>query len=214
MNWMARCFIPQQLAVKYRLGDCYDWHQLAWRCFPGRPDAKRDFLFRLDSTPEGVLLHVLGQEKPVRPEQCPEESWECREIPISFLEHDAYRFDVICNPGRKIKVYATDGTRIKNSRREAIIQQDEQEAWFARKAQDNGFSLASGSLRIDPCQNHYFQKKGPEGKRKEGTHIGVRFCGTLHVQDQEKFCKAFSAGIGSARSFGFGLLLLAPVREM
>lgn len=214
MSWMARCFIPQQLALKYRLGNCYDWHKLAWACFPGRPDAKRDFLFRLDTAPEGVLLHVLGREEPARPEQCPEETWECREIPAAFLQHDAYRFDVACNPGRKVTMYTADGARKKNSRREAIIHKDEQEAWFTRKAQDNGFSLAPGTLHIDPCQAHYFHKREPEGNRKEGTHIGVRFCGTLHVKDREQFCKAFSAGIGSARSFGFGLLLLAPLRSL
>jgi CRISPR system Cascade subunit CasE len=214
MRWVARCFIPQQLAIQHKLSNCYDWHKLAWTCFLRRPDAKRDFLFRLDTTPEGVLLHILGEEEPVRPELCPEETWKSRKIPAAFLEHVAYRFDVICNPGRKVTVYTVDGKRKKNSRREAIIHKDAQEAWFIRKAHNSGFSLAPGTLRIDPCQTHYFYKNDPRGACKKGTHIGARFYGVLHVQDREKFRKAFSTGIGSARAFGFGLLLLTPVRAM
>ena len=214
MSWMARCFIPRQIAFSHRLGSCYDWHKLVWTCFPGRPDARRDFLFRLDARPEGTLLHILGEEKPERLELCLEETWECRKIPSAFLEHDSYRFDVICNPGRKVAAYDADGARKKNSRREAIIHRDGQEVWFLRKAQDGGFSLGPGTLRIDPCQTHHFNKKESEGINREGTHIGARFCGALHVQDKGKFRKAFCSGIGGARGFGFGLLLLAPLRGM
>ncbi len=53
---------------------------------------------------------------------------------------------------------------------------------------------------------NHFRKKG-----KPGYHGGVQFRGTLEVTDREYFSKTYQAGIGSAKSFGFGLLLLAPL---
>jgi CRISPR system Cascade subunit CasE len=44
-----------------------------------------------------------------------------------------------------------------------------------------------------------------------GKHVAVDFRGVLRVQDREKFKRTFAAGIGSAKGFGFGLLMLEPV---
>ncbi len=52
----------------------------------------------------------------------------------------------------------------------------------------------------------YFRKKG-----QGGYHGGVQFRGILEVTDREKFIETYHAGIGSAKGFGFGLLLLAPL---
>ena len=54
---------------------------------------------------------------------------------------------------------------------------------------------------------HYFSKKG-----QSGYHGGVQFRGALEVTDQEKFIETYQSGIGSAKGFGFGLLLLAPIK--
>ena len=54
---------------------------------------------------------------------------------------------------------------------------------------------------------HHFHKK-----ENRGYHGGVQFRGVLEVTDPVKFAQAHSKGIGSAKAFGFGLLLLAPVQ--
>jgi CRISPR system Cascade subunit CasE len=55
-------------------------------------------------------------------------------------------------------------------------------------------------------ENH-FRKKG-----QAGYHGGVQFRGTLEVTDPVKFAETYQSGIGSAKGFGFGMLLLAPVK--
>ena len=208
MSWMARFFVDIQDMRKHGLRDCYQWHKGIWKCFPGSPDGRRDFLFRLDEMPGGVLAHVLCGREPLRPDICAGEHWQCRAVPDSFLEHSRYRFDVVCNPARKVRAYDADGQRKKNSNRKAVLSGDEQEAWFLRKARDGGFAVQQG-LRIDPCRSHLFRKEG-----QDGTHIAARFCGVLEVQDRDLFRHCFRCGIGSARGFGFGLLLLAPVQHI
>lgn len=207
MSWLARCLIDVTTAHQQKLHDRYCWHKFIWTFFPNRPDDPRDFLFRVDETPEGNRVHVLSAHEPCRPVCLSEEHWQCKPVPTQFLEHSHYRFDVVCNPGRKLKTFDADGQRKKNSRREAIIHKDEQEAWFLCKAEAAGFALAS-PLRIDPCENHRFSKNNAAG-----THIGVRFCGILAATDKERFCRAYTLGLGSARGFGFGLMLLAPVHH-
>jgi CRISPR system Cascade subunit CasE len=51
-----------------------------------------------------------------------------------------------------------------------------------------------------------FVKQGHRGK-----HIGVDFQGVLRVTDRAAFHYAFETGIGPAKAFGFGLLMLQPV---
>ena len=206
MTWMTRFMVDMPTMFRNRLSDCYAWHKAIWQCFPHRPDADRDFLFRLNEVPTGVLVHVLSPHEPQRPVFCAEGNWQIKAVPPSFLEHDCYRFDVICNPGRKVMAFTSDGQRKKNSRREAIIKPDEQSAWLDRKAAATGFEVLPGA-RLDPANSYFFRKD-----QQRGTHIGVRFSGALRVIQREAFCRAFYKGLGNARGFGFGMLLLSPVR--
>jgi CRISPR system Cascade subunit CasE len=48
-------------------------------------------------------------------------------------------------------------------------------------------------------------------KDQSAYHGGVQYRGTLEVTSREDFIKSYQEGIGSAKGFGFGLLLLAPI---
>ena len=205
MTWMTRFMVDMPALHAGRLSDCYAWHKAIWQCFPDRPDAGRDFLFRLDEVPTGVLVHILSPHEPQRPGFCAAEHWQTKAVPPRFLEHEHYRFDVVCNPGRKVKAFTSDGQSKKNSRREAIIKPDEQRAWLIRQAEQNGFAVLPDP-RLDPSSSHHFQKN-----QQSGTHISVRFSGVLRVTQRDDFYQVFHKGLGSARGFGFGMLLLCPV---
>jgi len=53
----------------------------------------------------------------------------------------------------------------------------------------------------------YFCKPGARG-----VHSAVDFQGVLQVTDGPKFRETFARGIGPAKAFGFGLLVLAPLQ--
>ncbi len=209
MSWLARMILHKEDLERFQRSfqDNYALHKATWDCFPGRPDAARDFLLRLDWLADGCRLYVLCGHKPSRPDWCPAAAWGVKEIAPSFLQHDAYAFDLVANPTRKVHAFAADGSRTKNSKRLALVHEDEQRRWLAGKAQQHGFRLDEAApLAIDEIGSHLFVRKA-----KTGTHFGVRFRGTLHVVDRERFIHAFHRGIGSAKAFGFGMLLLQPI---
>ena len=207
MTWLARMLLHRNDLAQLRFLDNYDWHRAAWACFPGMPDADRDFLLRLDWLTEGCRVYVLSRNKPTRPDWCPAIAWGVKEIAPSFLQHDVYTFDLVANPTRKVHTFTSDGSRTKNGKRLALVHEDEQRHWLAAKAEQHGFRLDDAApLAIDEIGPRIFM-----GKAKIGVHVSVRFRGVLHVTDREQFIHSFHQGIGSAKAFGFGMLLLQPV---
>jgi CRISPR system Cascade subunit CasE len=75
----------------------------------------------------------------------------------------------------------------------------------------SGFSVLDvPPLYVEPAQNHRFIKR--HLKEVPGFHVGVRFQGVLEVTNREEFKKAFTQGIGSAKGFGFGMLVIQPLK--
>ena len=48
MSWLVRMQLDRQTLARCHFRDSYAWHQAVWECFPGMPDAGRDFLTRMD----------------------------------------------------------------------------------------------------------------------------------------------------------------------
>lgn len=107
-----------------------------------------------------------------------------------------------------------------------LVKQEELRAWLFRKAEvrckdkdtkedvSGGFRIVEEKpLEISPMVESYFCKVNKKGGKKQvAFHGGVQFRGTLEVTDPEKFKETYQCGIGGAKGFGFGLLLLAPVK--
>jgi CRISPR system Cascade subunit CasE len=204
MTHLTQVDLGYELAANLRLRDSYDWHQRAWECFPGRDSQTRDFLTRLDERPEGFRLLIVSPFEPTRPAWCPVDNWRSRPIPDDYFTRSRYAFQLRANPTKKLRMDNPDGSRKKNGRRVPLRQPEELAEWLQRKASASGFALLS--LQTIPQGDHSFIKPGTRG-----THAAVDFRGTLEVTDAAAFHRAFTAGIGLAKAFGFGLLVLAPL---
>ena len=79
--------------------------------------------------------------------------------------------------------------------------------WFTRKLEDAGCAVSD--LETTAPRRLMFRKG--VGTRP-GTVYSVEASGTLVVRDETAFRAAFDAGIGPAKGFGFGLLLLQPIQ--
>ena len=202
--------ITLDLATAARLGlrDSYDWHQAVWKAFPGHDGEPRDFLTRLDQRREGFRLLVVSPQPPIRPEWCPEgaECWKTKMIPQTYFTRTRYAFQLCANPTRKISKELPGGTPTKNGRRVPLRSREELVEWLVRKSTQGGFTVDEGTLRTFSRGRAYFEKKG-----QTGLHSAVEFQGVLTVIDPAKFHDAFTRGIGSAKAFGFGLLVIAPI---
>lgn len=208
MSWLAKITVEAELAASLHLGltDSYAWHQLAWQVFPGLDRQSRPFLSRIDAGLEGYTLLLLSQvHEPQRPDWCPQGCWELKTIAPTFLKRSHYRFDLRANPTRKLIKLDANGERLKNGRRQPLTGLGEQSEWLQRKAGQSGFKIIEAP-DIGFCQDQVFRKRNGHG-----VHTGVRFRGLLEVTQQENFEKAFYQGLGSAKGFGFGMLLLQPI---
>lgn len=202
---LSKIEIDHETAHLAGLRDAYAWHQKTWECFPGREKADRDFLTRVDETPEGFRLLLQSSVPPSRPDWCPEPGWNTKSIPESFFLHPAYRFSLLANPTKKVRSNA-EGERLKNSRRIPLTSRDELLDWLSRHAEAGGFQVESSAVQTLPKPRIRFIKRG-----KAGTLAATEYLGTLTVSDQEQFRKTVSTGIGPAKAFGFGMLCLSPL---
>jgi CRISPR system Cascade subunit CasE len=225
MTWLARLEINAKTARDEGIFDSYAWHKRLWECYPGVPDQKRaeiGFLTRIDILEGAFRLWILGKQKPARPQWCPPEGFALKEVAPSLLSHRYYAFDLRANPVKTLvqrgptgeTLFRSNGKR-KHGKRVPLVKAEELRAWLIRKGEvrcrdeDTGLNVPGGfriveekPLEISPMVETHFLKKG-----QSAYHGGVQFRGSLEVTDTARFI-----GIGSAKGFGFGLLLLAPVK--
>lgn len=208
MTYLTQVLIDPDTARQLKLWkwDSYAWHQAVWKAFPGRDGKQRDFLTRLDERAGSVRLLIVSPEIPSRPDWCPVGCWQTKPIPETYFGKRRYAFQLRANPTKKVTKLGPDGQPMKNSVRAPLRQREELVDWMKRKAEQGGFEVAVDKLRTIPHGPERFQKNG-----QTGTHTAVEFQGVLMVTDPGKFHKTFTRGIGSAKAFGFGLLVIAPV---
>lgn len=227
MNWLARLDVEVEIAQAEGIRDSYSWHKKLWECFPNDPQASRDFLTRIDTMEGAFRLWLLAKRKPERPSWCPSDCFAIKPIAESFFSHRFYAFDVRVNPVKALVQRDENGQpflqkngKRKRGKRVPLVKPDELRAWLIRKGEircrdemtgenvPGGFRiLQERPLEISPITESHFRKK-----EQSAYHAGVQFRGTLEVTDRERFRETYIAGIGSAKGFGFGLLLLSPVK--
>jgi CRISPR system Cascade subunit CasE len=213
-------------------GNVYAIHQLLWKLFSDDPEAKRDFLFRqefekeqlaFEETRRGLpLFYVISQREPeANSGLLMVESKEYRPILKKGMR---LIFDLRANPviarstvgvKRSVKHDVLMDAKLK-TRQEGVtdtkeIQKQMQNAaakWLIGKAALNGFTVETSKeepwLDVYAYQQHLLRKRGNENIR----FSSIDFSGTLVVTDPEKFNQALFSGIGPAKAFGCGLLLV------
>jgi CRISPR system Cascade subunit CasE len=205
MTHLTQVTLDFATAARLRLRDCYDWHQAVWRAFPGRDGEPRDFLTRLDQQRDGFRLLIVSPTEPTRPEWCPPQSWQSKPIPETYFTRRHYVFQLGANPTKKVTKLAGDGSPTKNGRRVPLSAREELVDWIVRKGEQGGFAVNIDTLRTVSRGREYFEKQG-----MRGLHTAVEFQGELAVTDPARFYETFTHGVGPAKAFGFGLLVIAP----
>ncbi len=206
--YLTQLHVAYDQAVRLlRIRDSYDWHQHLWHCFPGRDGATRDFLVRIDEKEETYRVLILSRTPATRPAWCPSDNFATKPVPDTFFTQTDYAFSLMANPTKKIRSNAA-GERTKNGRRVPLTTREDLLAWLERKAAGSGFVVDPESTQTVPRGREYFHKDTP---RTQGLHAAVEFRGRLRVTDPVAFRAAVASGIGSAKAFGFGLLVLAPI---
>lgn len=204
-------------------GDSYGAHKIIWRFFEGDPDDKRSFIFRRDDDRNWPRFYIVSCVAPVDKSG----NWEIESKPYSPKLYTGQRlsFTLCANPIRKKKDRDGKGKRhdvvmeaktalkgIGKPRKEwpsiADIIQKEGIGWLKVRSEKYGFSINDNEVQVDGYrQNSSFKGKGKQAIR----FSALDFTGLLGVTDPDKFKKALYEGIGPAKGFGCGMMMVRKI---
>lgn len=203
----------------------YAVHQWLWQFFPNSEEQSRDFIFRRHALEQIPRFYVVSQ----RPPTVFSEAWhvQSRSYDPQLLEGQRLSFQLCANP-----VVTKKNDAGKSQRHDVVIQAKKQlltergfnaEAkwkewptedgkpllyelvqkscigWLQSRASSNGFTVVAASV------DAYQQNRA--GKR-DIRFSTVDFSGELVVTNPELFQQALFNGLGHAKAFGCGLLLV------
>jgi len=204
----------RQEALRGLQDDFYTAHKAVWELFPNDPDASRDFLYRLDWRNGQAVLLVLSQREPT--DQLGR--WELQQKPFApKLRQDAqYAFSLRVNPtvtrdGKRHDVVMDarkNPARYGDKPREDLIQ-EAGHAWLQARAPKLGFELQD--LLVESYEPRQAKQ---HNRRQEVRSVRVTTMdlqGVLRATDPELLQQALTQGVGHAKGFGCGLLLLRPL---
>jgi len=198
----------------------YALHQMLWKLFPGDPEASRDFLFRQDEDQRWPVFYLVSlrepdsgndllqvASKPYRPQLRSGEtlSFSLRANPVHTRKTDdanpkkRKRDDVVMHLKRQYQKADEDTVPTQ-----AELAQEAGEQWLARQGERRGFEIVS--VRAD---NYRQARLGARSRNIQFSTLD--FTGLLRVTEPDAFANALCKGIGSAKAFGCGLMLVRRV---
>ncbi len=194
--------------------DPYSLHQAIWKLFADHADRRRDFLYRLDEDAKGLRVYTVS----ARPPNTSSDLWAVESKPyepnirsgmrLAFAlranpacKKDGKRHDVVMESKQRLR--ATGSVRPEWPLQAELVQR-EGEQWLESRSENNGFH--SESVRVDGYRQFRY--------RKGGSWVGfstMDFSGILTLTDTDRFLGALRSGIGPAKAFGCGMLMVRRV---
>ncbi|HEY3373632.1 MAG TPA: type I-E CRISPR-associated protein Cas6/Cse3/CasE [Candidatus Aquicultor sp.] len=197
-------------------GDSYQVHRLIWNLFADSPDRRRDFLYRQETVDNRPTFYTVSVRKPSV--VCG--SWEVKskEYRPKLSAGQRLAFTLRANPIRAKRdeenkqhrhdVVMEAKARLRGNDEQTplpVLIQDEGSKWLLSRAERCGFQIKPEHIRVDGYQQHRFLK----GKGNKQVSIStLEFNGLLTVIDPSLFLEALYTGIGPAKGFGCGLMLV------
>ena len=201
-------------------GNEYRDHQILWKLFPGVE--KRDFIFRREDRGGWPIFFIVSARTPVVSE---ENLWTIqtkeyapkvqvgqrlafslrvnpvRSKPVGGERKRGVRHDVVMEAKTKLKEAGTSRDLWKAT---PELVAEEGRKWLSAKATNHGFSVATNEVNADGYRQHWLAKSGHEPIR----FSTLDFQGVLTVEDSGKFLETLYHGLGPAKGFGCGLLMV------
>jgi len=192
----------------------YESHNAVWQFFADAPDRKRDFIFRQEAMPGGMLFYVVSQ----RPPQ-PRTGWKVSTKPYAPKLHagDRLQFSLRANPVRSARDSSGKQQRhdvVMDAKRRAkaqgrhpgyaLLEQEAGLAWLEERSRRLGFMLHKDSARAHSYTRHRLRTS----KGHMVTCCSLDFDGLLTVQEPDLLRAALLEGVGPSKGFGCGLMLL------
>ena len=199
--------------LRATIGDAYREHQLLWDCFGKDPAASRDFVFRREVLRGQIRYFVVSARQPFAPLP-----WivETKEYEPKVAEGQILAFSLRANP-----VVSRRDDKGKQKRHDIVMDAKAKAQttpgvsaasieslgydWLSSRAAQLGFVVADENLVVDGYRQNQGRKRRASKPIRFST---LDFSGRLRVTDSQRFKVALMEGIGPAKAFGCGLLLV------
>ncbi len=208
---------PGHRQVQRELADAYERHRTIMSGFPANLPADERVLHRLEVHPRTGAVTLLVQSV-YRPD------WTLLETKPRYLVDSPQikTFEPRFHPGQLLRFRLQANPTIKrkregrkNSNRVPLKREEKQLAWLIRKGEQHGFQIPTSSDGVPLVRvARIGEQRGRihrDNQRHPFTLYVVQFDGILRVTDPDALARAVIQGIGPAKSFGCGLLSLAPI---
>lgn len=193
----------------------YEIHRCLWQLFPGEARETRQhvqepragFLFRLETYQTGRPARILLQSRQRPGSTAPIQVLGCREFDPQPQRGQRLAFILTANPIKTIvDVEAAAKPKKRPNQhgqykcRVPLVDEEHQRAWLRRHLT---VAAVVETLSVLPHAPLYFRKGSQGGKLMTATFEGV-----LQVTEPFELVRLLESGIGPAKSFGCGLLLV------
>lgn len=194
-----------------RFEEAYRDHSLVWRLFPG-DGMPRDFVFRQGIDASGAIIYyIISRRAPKDVDglfQVQSKLYQPQVEEGAFL-----RFDLRANPtvnrrgkdgvSRRHDVLM-DAKRLMESPQDVRMAMERAgNTWLSARAPSWGLAVEDGSVLQTGYRQHRLAQKG-----KSIEFSSLDYSGTARVADPQALQRALLDGVGHARGFGCGLLLV------
>jgi len=200
--------------------DSYGQHQAVWQLFDLPPTMERTgtaFLFRHEWHGDFPTFYILSRSAP----QDRTGLWDIQSKPYAprleagdrlhfmlrgnpVVTRNGKRHDVVMDAKQRLR-----WKELRPENRPALntLAYEAGTAWLADRTEKHGFAVAPANLLVDGYRTHAVHRRG----RPRICFSTLDFSGVLTVVDPEKFLSTLYGGVGPAKGFGCGLLLVKRI---
>lgn len=197
------------------LKEGYGTHKLAWRLFSDHEERERDFVYRWSREAGEPVLYVVSAREPK--DGLEEFDVQTKAYEPAVKAGDWFEFSLMANA--VVKRRSQDG---RQQRHDVVLQArrddpslSEEEAsltagksWIDAQGTRHGFRVESTGFRINEHSTRRFKK--PKGSDEVSLSV-IDFEGLLECTDPVAFQAALFNGIGPAKAYGCGMLMIRRV---
>lgn len=215
VRWVARADRHDWFLDLLRHGEAYRDHALLWKLFPG-DGVPRDFVFR--SLAEPMAYYAVSTRLP----QPLPGLFEVRSKSYQpqLMEGEWLRFDLRANPTVSLRT-VTQGGNPRSRRHDVLMhakskvpeggdiasaQETAGRDWLLQRAMTWGFEPVVEHLQQNAYRQHRLRHKG-----RSIEFSSLDYQGLARVTDPGLLSRALLNGVGHARGFGCGLLMVRRI---